>query len=1701
MITNKDLSVVNLSTTKKDFYQIWNELLDTASKISNRWDPTSTNESDPGIVLLKVLTAVADKLNYNIDKNILEAFMPSAAQRESMMKLCAMMGYNMKYYQSAETKVHIAYNGVDTDGNTISLPDDGLVLPKFTNITDTDKKINYVTMNAVHFIQDPNVDEANAGLETDVSVCEGQYVQCETDNNNLITLQDLDDENRYYLPETMIAENGIFIDSIDANNRAIEWEQVDNLNSQRLGIRVYQFGFDSKEGKAFVKFPDDVGQLILNGLTIAYLRTSGVNGNISANTLTTFTAPSDASWDNYQDVDTLFDVTNAEAATNGANPETITQAYNAYKRTIGTFDTLITCRDYMNKIYNLLDDKKNPLISNVLVTDIRSDLNRAYTLCTYNDYGILYEEKPYKLNQVTDEQSKNDNTSQDNTSNNNGTAETDVLKEAISQFDLILYPFKTYKANLLENYEDSFKCDTSMADDIVEGIADIKAIPHNIRRPGSTITLSDKATIPVIAAIKNYLKLDARISTTTKVNKIEETNILNNIKTAIYSAFNARQLDFGEEIPFDSILNVIQNADTRIKTVSLEEPALYTAFLSVDNKVYSAETSASTGTSEAFKNLYVRLAVRNILAGRLSLFNYYTEFKPELTQATYEDEAAITKSTPSTGEPAKAKPAKFYGSTLNNLTLTNIESECNIPLNADNYTTLSANEVIRFKAPSYKTSVTYPAYVNYYLHLNATEGSSSNNNTAGIPAQMEKFTDYLYRTINRGENGMPNGEDPAKQITLAEAMIRKYLNLNNWTAITTNNYTSLISNNIFEDKTNLINEDINKVTNINENDKLAQLKQTLLNKYLIIIKKSSTRGISIIDFSNFNISQPVQGEAIKYYALRKSAPVFANFIDPFIRQTNDTNNDNTTRSLYWKGTEAKYMPGKLVDALGYKYQLLSLTSFIDSVLTENVVQNQLYINIPQGEGDNGLGSDAAYDTIKANAEYKLKSGDYLCINYTKASNGTTTETSATTTNTATQASEIINNTYGAGTVINPNFDLVDSEKYHLTHSYSKTSGFTFDGNIATIPPEGMFTMASNEQIAIREPAEISFGTKLTGKTESLVKDDLQLYWTLNEKSPEFTKIKIYDSTESLDNVAPEYKSIVNIFSQTPDFDTANATRQIYKYSYTLKEGEYLYYTNSLASSLAYYGAGTEIVIYSNINNKECLWLDPANNDNIISASEVMEKGLKAVPWKKFSFGYSNNEFSLLQLKEYRYIDLTAGDSIKGKLNDTAEATITTINKTYQAVSKLAIANLRYRIGGGEEQTLPNLDYGAAPTDNTWEVRSYLALNVGPQVTQTLQPGRDSITLTYSAFNEDTNEISNSTTNITLAPSADNNDSPLSIRTTLPLQASEHSDFGKLRQNLNKVLAEDSTNTVAKAQLEALNNFKQEVFLSTPITAVSESSPATTRPITLISMANGLTKFSLADLIDKRKNADGADVITKYALNFHISLPVNNDTNYNGLMLFYYAPAINENATEGTNEKTANPYLTLVSTRANESSAQTQEAKLHIFNYPNETTPSWWTGYTAEVNNTENKVITHYILKEGMNIICIPESGILSLTPGTSEGIVVYSSLDIINNNINGLNPELGFNTFNWATDNSANNLYTNILSIINVVDPNHEFFYNCPISPDLAISFGGDASDVQTLADPAAWYDPNNINNNFVISEIDAKYLDTGIKLTNSSKL
>lgn len=710
MINEKELNLTQISPTKRDFYQIWTELLDVSKKLSERWDPTSTNETDPGIVLLKVLTACTDKLNYNIDKSVLELFMPSVTQEDSMRKLCDLLGYNMKYYQSATTDVTISYKGklLNDDSKIYTF-----TLPKFTQIKNSSSDISYTTLKECSFTVGKSQDTAII-TSNKVPCIEGSYQVCSTNDGELITIDHIDDNYRFYLPEAAIAENGIFVSNLTNNSYSAYWTKVDNLNTVISGKAAWKFGFDSYRQMPYIQFPEDISTLIEDGLKIEYIRTSGISGNVSARTLSKValakeieTKQSDENGDPVKiSADDLIAI-NTQATTNGANPETINAAYNNYKKIIGTFDTLVTCRDYMNKIYNLYNEETNvPIVSNVIVSDIRDDINRAHVLCSFNEYGITYIDKANTV--IT------------------GSGDKAKEEKEINNFELLLYPFKTiYGVNNSSEYESSFRIDKTVVDPLIKpGIEEAKTISHEI------ITPEDSE----IACIKNYLKLNARITTTYKVNAIEEESILKNIYTNIYKNFNMRQMDFGEDIPYDSILSCIEEADERIKNVSLDEPIIYTKFMLVDGNEYdctSAGISAETSTDA--KKAYNKLLLRNVLAGRVPLFKYNTDFKSGLNESLITGKAFILP----------ADPDKK---------ITSVSSKCTIDTSGATKSspiTLTENEVIQFRAPNFITEITYPAFVHYHLVLDPsdkiidknTEYQLGNNEKLYIMYTSESTTD------------------------------------------------------------------------------------------------------------------------------------------------------------------------------------------------------------------------------------------------------------------------------------------------------------------------------------------------------------------------------------------------------------------------------------------------------------------------------------------------------------------------------------------------------------------------------------------------------------------------------------------------------------------------------------------------------------------------------------------------------------------------------------------------------------------------------------------------------------------------------------------------------------------------------------------------------------------------------------------------
>ena len=700
MITKSDLNISNLSYCSKDFYQLYPEAKEFIHNLTNVIDLDNTNESDPIVVIVKLACFIADKLNYNIDKNILEAFITSATQEDSFRKLCDMLGYNIKYYNSAETTVSMMWTGTELDDSSLNASNSYIKLKPFeTVLTNESKDISYVLTGEGATLQ-------YRYTPVQVSAIEGELVTFEINSNNIILPNNIDDNNRLYLPETMVAENGIWI--TDANNSTLKWDRKENLNTQLKGSRVWKFGYDSMKQTPYIEFPSDYRSLMQQGLSIKYVRTSGSNGNIKAGVLTKLMNNSVQYFkDNQLDDSTELDIENnlviknLYATNNGTDIETLDEAYNGFKKTVGTFDTLVTCRDYANAIYQMVMDEKTdntPLVSNCQVSDIRDELNYSTTVASYSNLGVTYIDYP----------------AQDFVSGIIRTSSTGAsqagwyLADKITNYDLFLYPLRPIKNKYNEaTFNQSFlplNNDTSLNYvTILSNLEDYKTISHVMNKVENPLDLY---------LIKVFYNLNGKIITNNKVNKFEQAQIKANIYDALYKNFNARMLEYGEEIPYESLVDVIQNSDSRIRAVLLDEPDLSTFYMTLNESTKALKYNPA---SSADNSVYFNYVAKNVLGGKVPLFNYNTQVQPTFTESNSSD-------------------AEIYGGENNyaqNLDTTDVTSKNSITyistnyeitgcnnINEDHPLTLGKNESIQLVSSKLITQVTYPMYVNFNFTLN-----------------------------------------------------------------------------------------------------------------------------------------------------------------------------------------------------------------------------------------------------------------------------------------------------------------------------------------------------------------------------------------------------------------------------------------------------------------------------------------------------------------------------------------------------------------------------------------------------------------------------------------------------------------------------------------------------------------------------------------------------------------------------------------------------------------------------------------------------------------------------------------------------------------------------------------------------------------------------------------------------------------------
>jgi hypothetical protein len=290
---------------------------------------------------------------------------------------------------------------------------------------------------------------------------------------------------------------------------------------------------------------------------------------------------------------------------------------------------------------------------------------------------------------------------------------------------------------------------------------------------------------------------------------------------------------------------------------------------------------------------------------------------------------------------------------------------------------LKENEVIQFRMPNLKTTTTYPSYVNYFIKLNVPSGARY-----AIPATFTTLRDFMNETVDGTTrwSAFVNNSDYVSDLTYVE-----------------------------------ITGAANFIT-----------KET---EYGAVFIKDSNNHFTKVTSADFNPNE-------SYYVFEINDLTYGklnSYIEVATQKTNASDANNPIHgSLYRScGADISRNYGRLIDEDLVKYTKANTAKelkFLYVPITHNSDDDDVLSYMYTADG---LGQDALYPSIPVDGEYELKPGEYLLVNYTDSKSG----------DNGSEQKSVISLWYGPGTIIKPNFALVDSTLYHNNHSWSKTTGF------------------------------------------------------------------------------------------------------------------------------------------------------------------------------------------------------------------------------------------------------------------------------------------------------------------------------------------------------------------------------------------------------------------------------------------------------------------------------------------------------------------------------------------------------------------------------------------------------------------------------------------------------------------------------------
>lgn len=305
------LNLPPVQYTQKDSQSILSDMISGINTLTTRW--TDFNPSDIGVVILELLAWSEDNLLFYLDHQANEAFLATAVERKNVAAHCALIGYRMAGYTGSTTTLQFTVPAAAT----APVP-----IPMYTVCSTSGSP-------ALNFATTQNVVIPTGQTSVSVGAREGTPVIIQGTTTGVASQTfSIPDANADTLSFQVVI-NGVI------------WAQVDTFAESESSDLVYFVNIAANGSVSVVLGDGFFGYLppasTIPNVTITYLATDGSTSDAGIGAITTIVS----------NLGVSITVTNVEAATGGADPETIEHAKATAPATLAAIDRAVTKADYV----------------------------------------------------------------------------------------------------------------------------------------------------------------------------------------------------------------------------------------------------------------------------------------------------------------------------------------------------------------------------------------------------------------------------------------------------------------------------------------------------------------------------------------------------------------------------------------------------------------------------------------------------------------------------------------------------------------------------------------------------------------------------------------------------------------------------------------------------------------------------------------------------------------------------------------------------------------------------------------------------------------------------------------------------------------------------------------------------------------------------------------------------------------------------------------------------------------------------------------------------------------------------------------------------------------------------------------------------------------------------------------------------------